>query len=85
MNAQTSKELKPKNFAEKTDGKQIFYLICKRLFDILGSLVGLFITFPFMCILYIIYQIGDNRGPLFFKQKRIGKDGKPFYIHLFLQ
>lgn len=80
MKAQISKELQTNNLAKKTNGKQKFYLVCKRLIDILGSFVGLIITFLVACILFIVFQFGDNKGPLFFKQKRVGKFGKIFYI-----
>lgn len=59
------------------------YLIMKRIMDVFGSLIGILITIPIAAILWIAYQFGENRGPLFFKQKRIGKDGKVFYIYKF--
>jgi len=41
--------------------------------------VGLIITFPFLLIIGIALKL-DTNGPIFFKQKRIGKFGKEFKI-----
>ena len=38
--------------------------------------------FPFFCIFAIIIKL-ESKGPVFFKQKRIGKDKKEFYIYKF--
>ena len=54
----------------------------KRIFDILGGIVGLIAT----GILYLILapQIkAKDPGPAFFKQKRVGKNGRIFYIYKF--
>jgi lipopolysaccharide/colanic/teichoic acid biosynthesis glycosyltransferase len=54
----------------------------KRLFDIVCSTVGLLILSPLFIVLSLcIYK--DSKGPLLFHQLRIGKNGKPFYIHKF--
>lgn len=47
--------------------------------DILVSLIGLLILSPFLIIIGIMIKI-DSKGPVIFKQKRIGKDGKIFDI-----
>ncbi|NOZ44078.1 MAG: hypothetical protein GXP45_02880 [bacterium] len=58
----------------KIDGRsQIF----KRLFDIIGSIIALIIALPFMIIIAIIIKI-DSDGPVFFIQKRVGKNEKEF-------
>ncbi|MFJ8067875.1 sugar transferase [Peribacillus sp. NPDC096447] len=59
------------------------YTFSKRFLDIIGALVGIVITLPVILIFFLLYKIGDNKGPLFFKQKRIGKNGKIFYIYKF--
>jgi len=59
------------------------YRIIKRFIDILGSVVGLLLTIPVFLVLFFCYRFGDNKGPMFFKQKRIGKNGKEFYIYKF--
>lgn len=55
--------------------------VIKRLFDILFSLtVCVFILSWLLPILWIIVK-SDSKGPLFFKQKRDGLDGKQFYCY----
>ncbi|MDA7794264.1 sugar transferase [Flavobacteriales bacterium] len=49
----------------------------KRLFDFMSSLIGLVLLFPLMLIISILIKL-DSIGPVFFKQKRVGKDGKLF-------
>ncbi|ODS38999.1 MAG: hypothetical protein A7315_03050 [Candidatus Altiarchaeales archaeon WOR_SM1_79] len=52
----------------------------KRIFDIVASLLGLVIISPFLLIVSILIKL-DSEGPIFFKQWRIGKDGKQFRIY----
>ena len=54
----------------------------KRLFDIISSLVGLIIISPIFPVVPILIKL-DSKGPVFFKQWRIGKDGKQFKIYKF--
>ena len=51
----------------------------KRIFDITLSLFGLIILLPFMLIIVILIKI-DSKGPVFFKQIRVTKNGKEFKI-----
>ena len=54
----------------------------KRTMDILGSLVGLFVTaILFVFIAPAIYI--KSPGPIFFKQKRVGQNGQIFYMYKF--
>lgn len=57
--------------------------LMKRNLDIIGSLIGIFITLPIYIVFYFVYLFGENKGPMFFKQSRIGKDGKLFKIYKF--
>ncbi|HFI0253782.1 TPA: sugar transferase [Streptococcus suis] len=53
----------------------------KRFFDILIGLFGTILIFlPSLIIIAIFYQFGKNKGPIFFRQDRLGKDGKTFKI-----
>lgn len=61
----------------------IIYLCAKRIMDLLGAMVGLIIFSPIFLVISILYMTGDNKGPIFFKQIRMGKDGKRFYIYKF--
>lgn len=57
-------------------------LIIKRIFDFVLSLVAVIALSPLLIILAIIIKL-DSRGPVFFKQERLGKDGKVFLIYKF--
>ena len=54
----------------------------KRFIDIFFSLLGIIITSPILLIVAILIKI-DSRGPVIFKQQRIGKNGKVFNIYKF--
>ena len=54
----------------------------KRFFDFTISLIVLIIFSPFFLILAILIK-KDSEGPVFYRQVRIGKDGKPFRIFKF--
>lgn len=45
----------------------------KRIFDFTASLLGLIILSPFLLVIAMLIYLSDGR-PVFFKQKRIGKD-----------
>ena len=57
-------------------------LLCKRLFDILASLVLLVLLSPVFLVLAIAIKL-DSHGPVFYRQVRIGRGGKPFRIYKF--
>ncbi|PJA07931.1 MAG: glycosyl transferase [Flavobacteriales bacterium CG_4_10_14_0_2_um_filter_32_8] len=54
----------------------------KRLFDIFFSLIGLVILLPFFIIIGLII-IFDSKGGIFYKQVRVGKNGKDFGLYKF--
>lgn len=51
----------------------------KRIFDIVSSLFGLIVLSPFMLIIAILIKL-DSKGPIFFKQVRVTKNGREFKI-----
>lgn len=53
--------------------------ILKRLLDIVASGIGIIILSPILIIISIIIKI-TSRGPIFFKQVRVGKNEKKFKI-----
>lgn len=55
-------------------------MIFKWIFDRLVSLVGLLFLWPILLIIAILVKIKEPGGPILFRQKRIGKDGKRFTI-----
>ena len=54
----------------------------KRTSDILFSIIALIVLLPFLAIIAAIIKIG-SKGPVIFKQQRIGLHGKPFTIYKF--
>lgn len=54
----------------------------KGLFDFLVSLLGLILLFPIFILIAVLIKL-DSRGPVFFRQERIGLKGVPFHIHKF--
>ena len=52
------------------------YLVIKRFMDILFSLIGLIFLLPVALIVKIVYMCNKDFHPIFFKQQRIGKNGK---------
>lgn len=57
-------------------------LVIKRIMDIIGSLVGLTITAVLTPFIAIAIKL-DSKGPVFFAQKRVGKNGRYFYLYKF--
>ena len=66
----------------KNVGLQIEQKIVKRLLDIAISAVGLLITSPLFLLIAISIKCTD-RGPVFYKQKRLTQGGKEFKIYKF--
>ena len=58
------------------------YLVIKRIIDIIFSVLGLIILTPVFLIISIAIKI-ESKGPIIFKQKRIGKRKKYFTIYKF--
>jgi lipopolysaccharide/colanic/teichoic acid biosynthesis glycosyltransferase len=51
--------------------------IWKRIFDLLGSIFGIIIFFFPVVIIIVLIKL-SLRGPVFYTQRRIGKNGRPF-------
>ncbi len=56
--------------------------VAKRLIDVLVSLVVLVVGLPLWILITILIKI-DSRGPVIYKQERVGKDGKIFTLYKF--
>lgn len=54
----------------------------KRTIDIIASIFVLIILFPLFLIIALIIKT-TSKGPIIYKQERIGRYGKPFNIHKF--
>lgn len=59
-----------------------FYLLVKRVFDLLASIAAIIIGTPLMLIVTALIKI-ESPGPAIFKQERLGKDGVPFTMYKF--
>jgi lipopolysaccharide/colanic/teichoic acid biosynthesis glycosyltransferase len=55
----------------------------KYLFDLITSLLALLILFPLLLFIYLWIYFTMPGGPVLFKQKRVGRHGKLFYIFKF--
>lgn len=56
--------------------------ILKRAFDIVASIVGIVITSPIMLITAIAVRL-ESRGPIIYKNERVGNDGESFFVYKF--
>ncbi len=56
--------------------------LLKRVIDIIGGVVGVILTSPFMLVTAIAIKL-DSPGPILFKQTRVGKNGRHFKIYKF--
>ena len=54
--------------------------IAKRCMDVVGAVIGCIISIPIIAVVAIPLKL-ESPGPLFFKQKRVGRNGRYFYIH----
>jgi lipopolysaccharide/colanic/teichoic acid biosynthesis glycosyltransferase len=54
----------------------------KRLLDLFGAGLGLLLLSPLLLFIALAVKL-DSRGPVFFRQQRIGWRGQPFHIHKF--
>jgi lipopolysaccharide/colanic/teichoic acid biosynthesis glycosyltransferase len=54
----------------------------KRTFDIIVSFLGLLVLTPLLLLLAVVIKL-DSPGPIFFRQERIGRGFRPFFIFKF--
>ncbi|HGZ71302.1 MAG TPA: sugar transferase, partial [Nitratifractor sp.] len=54
----------------------------KRAFDIVASLIGLLLLSPLLIIIALWVKL-SSKGPVFFTQKRVGRDFKEFNLYKF--
>ncbi len=69
------------NIEENTENLK-FYEICKRIIDIIGAGSGLILLSPVIAIVACAVKF-TSKGPIFFSQKRVGKNGKLFDMYKF--
>ena len=77
-NIEVIEEIKNKDVTKKN----VLYLATKRIIDIIGALLGIVLLLPVTFVIAIIRLIvKEERGPIFYSQKRIGKNGKYFKLY----
>ncbi len=66
------------------DGFKLSYInmLFKRAYDILLSFIGLIIASPLFLITALLIKL-ESKGPILFKQERVGRNGRPFHIYKF--
>ena len=67
---------------KKNKNEKTVSFFIKRLFDIVVCLISLIILVPIFIIIAVLIKL-DSKGPVFFIQDRVGKDGKIFQIYKF--
>lgn len=58
-------------------------MIVKWLFDRIAAFLGLAVLWPVLAVVAVLIKVKMPGGPVFFVQKRVGKDGKLFNCHKF--
>jgi len=56
--------------------------VMERIFDIFGSILCLVVLSPLLLITALLIKL-ESRGPVFYKQKRVGENGRDFGIYKF--
>jgi exopolysaccharide biosynthesis polyprenyl glycosylphosphotransferase len=56
--------------------------VLKRAFDVAAGLVGLAVTLPFWPVVALLIKL-SSLGPVFYRQARVGFQGRPFTIYKF--
>ncbi|AIQ70700.1 sugar transferase [Paenibacillus graminis] len=55
------------------------YIVIKQIVDFMMALIGILLLWPFFLIIAVIIKL-TSKGPVLFKQKRLGKHKREFYI-----
>lgn len=62
--------------------RNYFYLIMKRIMDVIVSSIGLILLSPLLIIVSILIKL-ESKGPIIFSQKRVGVNGQSFNMYKF--
>ena len=65
------------------NNKKYVYHMVKRTFDIMVALIACLFLLPLSIIVKVVSLLSGDTHSIFYKQKRVGKDGKLFYIYKF--
>lgn len=55
--------------------------LVKRVIDIIGGIVGCLLLIPITLAIFVIKLVKKDKNPIFYTQKRMGKDGKIFVMY----
>ena len=66
---------------DKIKSRFVYHCI-KRIFDIVAATCGIVLLSPLMIIIAVLIKTEDH-GPIFYKQVRVGKNGKTFKMYKF--
>lgn len=72
-----------KELTLEVEKQKLAYLISKRILDIFGAIIGLIVLSILLVLVALLIKIEDPKGPIFFSQKRVGKNGKEFKMYKF--
>lgn len=75
-------EEKQLEFESKSSIEFSLYEVIKRLIDVVCSFIGVVVLSPLFIIIAIIIKT-TSKGPVFFSQKRVGKNGREFDMYKF--
>lgn len=59
--------------------QSFFRTFCKRIFDLVASIILAVVTLP-ITLFTALWIFLEDRGPIFYKQERVGKDGKTYNV-----
>ncbi len=71
------------DLSDVVSNESAFYLVSKRIIDIVGSLCGIILLSPLFLIVAILIKLDDPKGKVFFAQERNGRYPKTFKMYKF--
>ncbi len=60
----------------------VWNMVVKRTIDLIGGLVLIILLAPLLILIAILIRL-DSPGPIIFRQKRLGREGRPFITYKF--
>ena len=76
------KEIKREKINNKKKNR-FFYLVIKRIFDIVVSVIGIVLTIPIYLVIKLCYMFSGDFSSIIYSHNRVGKNGKIFKLYKF--
>ena len=76
-----STDFQEEQVIEITESK-VIYNVIKRIFDIILSFISIILLSPLFLLISVLIKL-DSKGKVFYKHKRIGKNGEYIYLYKF--